>query len=284
MSNPICTPRMATATVALLAAVLFPGGFAQDVDPVALLAGPFAREVKMRLELPEPEQQAYAQILQQALRQAGIHELGPQYVLMVDRSSAVQAVFIYWLASERVARFVGAAPASTGRPGTYDHFYTPLGVFAHTPANMDFRAEGTRNDQGIRGYGVKGMRVYDFGWVEAERGWGPHGTSLMRLQVHATDPDLLEKFLGNERSKGCIRIPATLNTFIDRYGLLDADYEAEVKEGRQLWVLRPDREQTPWPGRYLVVVDSGRTARPNWVTVILSSASPSISPESSDKC
>jgi len=268
----------------LAAAVFLTSAWASELDPVALLAGPFAREVKMRLELPAPEQQAYAQLLQHALAQAGMHELAPQYVLLVDRSAAVQAIFIYWLASERVAYFVGAAPASTGRPGTYDHFYTPLGVFAHTLANMDFRAEGTRNDQGIRGYGVKGMRVYDFGWVEAERGWGPPGTSLMRLQVHATDPDLLEKYLGHQRSKGCIRIPATLNTFIDRYGLLDADYEAEVKEGRQLWVLRPDREPTPWPGRYLVVVDSERATRPIWSTVSLESVSPSRSIRGSVNC
>ena len=218
----------------------------------------------MRLEVPQAEQHTYAQALQRSLAQAGLHELSPQYVLLVDRSAAVQAAFIYWLASDGVAHFVGAAPASTGRPGAYDHFYTPLGVFAHSLANMDFRAEGTRNAQGVRGYGIKGMRVYDFGWVEAERGWGPPGKGIMRLQAHATDPDLLEKHLGRARSKGCIRIPATLNTFIDRYGLLDADYEVAVKEGRHLWVLRPDREPTPWPGRYLVVIDLGRTARPDW--------------------
>src|SRR6185369_13179427 len=109
--------------------------------------------------------------------------------------------------------------------------------------------------------------------VEAERGWGPPGRSLMRLQVHATDPDLLERHLGHQRSKGCIRIPATLNTFIDHNGLLDADYEAELKEGRNLWVLRPDREPTRWPGRYLVVVDSGRTVSPNWLTVNLAPTS-----------
>ncbi len=284
MSKAIWMSNVVTGLVALLAAVLPPSALSQEVDPVTLLAGPFAREVKMRLEPPELEQQAYAQLLRQALGQAGIEEVDPQYVLLVDRSPAVQAVFVYWLASARIARFVGATRASTGRPGAYDHFLTPLGVFAHTPANMDFRAEGTRNDQGIRGYGARGMRVYDFGWVEAERGWGPHGRSLMRLQVHATDPELLEKFLGHARSKGCVRIPTTLNAFVDRYGLLDADYEAAVKEGRPLWVLRPDRTPTPWPGRYLVVVDSGRTTAPEWVAGSLTSASPSTSLPGSAHC
>jgi len=253
-----------TVAALLGAAVLAASVWAQALNPGTSLSVLFMREVDKRLEVPESEQRVYAQALQRTLAQAGLHALPPQYVLLVDRSPAVQAAFIYGLASDGVAHFVGATRASTGRPGTYDYFYTPLGVFAHTLDNMDFRAEGTRNARGIRGYGVKGMRVYDFGWVEAERGWGPPGKSLMRLQVHATDPDLLEKHLGRARSKGCIRIPATLNTFIDRYGLLDADYEAEAKEGRQLRVLRPDREPTPWPGRYLVVVDSGRKARPSW--------------------
>jgi hypothetical protein len=36
-------------------------------------------------------------------------------------------------------------------------------VFEHTLDNPDFRAEGTVNEFGIRGYGTKGMRIFDFG-------------------------------------------------------------------------------------------------------------------------
>jgi hypothetical protein len=86
----------------------------------------------------------------------------------------------------------------------------------------------------------------------------------MRLQLHATDPDLLEPLLGVRRSKGCIRIPASLNLFIDRHGLLDAEYERALLEGRHFWVLRADRTPAPTPGRYLVIVDSQRAARPDW--------------------
>jgi hypothetical protein len=129
---------------------------------------------------------------------------------------------------------------------------------------MDYRAEGTRNALGIRGYGVQGMRVYDFGWVPGERTWGRGGISPMRLQMHATDPDILEQWLGERRSKGCIRISATLNVFIDRYGLLDADYERAASEDNHLWVLRPDRVPTVTPGRYLVVIDSMQRVRPDW--------------------
>jgi hypothetical protein len=257
--------RAARVCAALLIAAVFACGARDgEPDPASALAARFAKEVTMRLEPPHADREFYGEALRRSLAEHGLSALPSQYVLLVDRSAAVQAAFIYWLDASGAAHFVGAASASTGRPGAYDHFYTPVGVFVHTLDNMDFRAEGTRNAQGVRGYGIKGMRVYDFGWVEAERGWKPPGKSIMRLQVHATDPDLLEKSLGRARSKGCIRIPASLNVFIDRYGLLDANYEAAMKEGRHLWVLRADREPTPWPGRYLVVVDSGRKIRPGW--------------------
>jgi hypothetical protein len=86
----------------------------------------------------------------------------------------------------------------------------------------------------------------------------------MRLQVHATDPEFLEPLLGRARSKGCIRIPATVDEFMDRHGILDADYEEEARSGRSNWVLRADRTTTHWPGRYLVVIDSGSLKRPAW--------------------
>ena len=52
--------------------------------------------------------------------------------------------------------------------------------------------------------------------------------------------------------------------FLDRHGLLDADYEAAAAAGSDVPVLRGDRVATLFPGRFLVVVDSGRDARPSW--------------------
>ena len=227
----------------------------------------FKREIDVRLEVPQREQAEYAKRLDAALARAGVEDARPQYFLLVDRSPRVQAAFLYWRSSEGMFQLIGATPAATGRPGEYEHFLTPLGVFAHSLANLDFRAEGTRNELGILGYGAKGMRIYDFGWVEAERSWAPGGAGVMRLQVHSTDPDLLESELGAWRSKGCIRIPALFNIFIDRYGLLDADYEAALRAGYRLWMLREDRVATATPGRWLVVVDSLRSVRPRWAVV-----------------
>jgi hypothetical protein len=63
----------------------------------------------------------------------------------------------------------------------------------------------------------------------------------MRLQMHATDPDFLEKRLGERASNGCRRISATLNRFIDRYGLIDADYGQVARHGRFAGTERPSR-------------------------------------------
>jgi hypothetical protein len=73
---------------------------------------------------------------------------------------------------------------------------------------------------------------------------GDHAVIQARLQMHATDPDQLERRLGTAQSKGCIRIPASLNIFLDRFSVLDQDYEQGLDEGRRLWVLRRDRSST----------------------------------------
>lgn len=251
-------------TIALL---LTASDVSADTENGAALAINFQHEVDIRLDPPPEVQARYAQLLEASLKNTWTSINESQYVLLVDRSPNVQAIFLYWIDSLVLPahfNFIGASPVSTGRPGKFDYFITPLGVFAHTLENRDFRAEGTKNTFGIRGYGRKGTRVFDFGWVQGTRGWGDDGMGQMRLLLHATDPDYLEHHLGMAMSKGCVRIPATLNKFIDQYGLIDEDYEQAMKQGTKLWVLRPDRTPTPWSGRYLVIIDSGEANRPLW--------------------
>jgi hypothetical protein len=252
---------MAGSLALLLAAA--PRAAAQPVMQPADLALAYAREVDKRLLPPPPEQAHYALLMTRALAAAGVLVGRDQFVVLVDRSAQVQAAMVWWLPTAGAAQMIGASPASTGRPSGFEHFETPTGVFEHTLDHPDFRAEGTRNEFGIRGYGDKGLRVYDFGWVMGRRGWAP-GEQLMRLQLHATDRERLEPRLGERASKGCIRIPATMNRFIDRHAVLDAAYDEALARGQKFWVLRPDREPTPWSGRYLVVIDSDRKARPTW--------------------
>lgn len=259
--------RLRLLASALLVTVLAPTAQAQDstYETGLDLRSAFAAQVDRRFEIPEEEARRYAVLLEIALYEAKLFPLRAQFFVLIDRNPHVQAAMIYWRSPLGNLYLIGASPASTGLPGSYEHFETPLGVFDHTIANPDYRAEGTLNELGIRGLGREGMRVYDFGWQIAKRGWGTGGESPMRLLMHATDPQWLEEKLGRAMSKGCIRIPATLDEFIDRYGILDADYERAAAEGKRFWVLRSDREPTPWSGRYLVIVDTQRTERPDWV-------------------
>ena len=80
-------------------------------------------------------------------------------------------------------------------------------------------------------------------------------------------PLSLEPRLGRVASKGCIRIPATLNAFLDVHGVLDADYEAAAASGERLWILKANRQTIPWPGRNRVIVDSLAAERPSLVAL-----------------
>jgi len=251
------------AALAVVLATLCAGSALAGLAAPFALADVFRAQVNPRLEPPPDEARRYGELALGTLAQADI-ALAPQYVVLVDRSPNVQAIFIYWLGDGAAPFLVGVAAASTGRGGEFDHFETPLGVFELTTDNPDFRAEGTRNKLGIRGYGTKGMRVFDLGWQQARRLWGPGGIGTMRLQMHATDPDLLEPRLGSAQSKGCIRIPASLNRLLDHFGVLDANYLAAAARGSPMWVLPADQTPVEGPGRYLIIVDSGRADRPAW--------------------
>lgn len=235
---------------ALLLLTLIPS-VAQDARD---LARRFQSEVTRRLDPPPEEQWLYSTLVPDLPG-------GSQYVAIVDRSPFVQALFLYWVAPNGAWHFIGASPVSTGRAGRFDYFETPLGLFPHTLDNLDFRAEGTLNENGIRGYGRKGMRVFDLGWVPQNKGWGNRAVIPMRLQMHATDPDALEPRLGEARSKGCIRIAASLNLFLDRHGILDADYQ---QAAQRPYMMRPDWNPVPTPGRYVAVVETDRLWRPDW--------------------
>lgn len=241
---------------------LLSAGFGATEHDEFQLASEFQRHVDRRLRVPEIEQHAYEDLLARSLD--SLERSTPQYVVLVDRNQFVQAAMILLILPDGGFEFIGASPVSTGKPGKFDHFVTPVGVFEHKIDNPDFRAEGTLNEFGIRGYGRKGMRVYDFGWQKARKGWDGRSEGILRLQMHATDPDRLERKLGTWQSKGCVRIPATLNTFIDRYGILDGDYETAMAQGRGFWVLSNTRKATPWSGKYLVVVETDRKQRPAW--------------------
>ena len=101
------------------------------------------------------------------------------------------------------------------------------------------------------------------GWTEVA---GKPDRIPIRLMLHATDPDKLEQRLGRPASQGCVRVPATMNRFLDRHGVLDADYErAATTDIKFRALLLPGREPSPLAGNTLIVVDSSE--RPQVVAV-----------------
>jgi hypothetical protein len=260
---------------ALVLAVAMPATADPSTYALANWRTQFSREVGEQLNVPLEQQQQIFKHVQQALADANLGTLEAQTFVVIDRSPQVQAAFVLLLSPANGWQWLGATAVSTGKPGAFEHFFTPLGVFLHTPNNPDFRSEGTYNSNHIRGYGERGMRVFDFGWQLAERGWGAGGSSKMRLAMHATDPDRLARRLGTVASEGCIRIPAKLNRFLDTHGVLDADYEAAATANQPARVLRADRLPLPWPGRYMVIIDSETSERPAWSQAALPPTAPS---------
>lgn len=186
----------------------------------------------------------------------------PQLILAVDRNPAVQQLRVIFTAPDAPWAIIGGGKVSTGRAGRYGYFITPTGVFPHTDGILDYRALGTYNENHIRGLGRKGSRVWDFGWQEAEEGWRPGDMGEIRLLVHATDPDVLEPRLGRPDSKGCVRVSAAMNVFLDRHAVLDADYLRNAAIDRRIAaLLTPDLVPTTFAGRYLVVFDSSEEPR-----------------------
>jgi hypothetical protein len=225
---------------------------------IAALRADMAAEVPGLLRLAPGRPALLTARAQAMLRATGTTIDAPQLVVVVDRNPAAETLALMAARPDGPWALIGAAHVSTGQAGRKDYYITPTGVFAHTGAILDFRAEGTFNEHHVRGLGLAGMRVWDFGWQWALKGWHTDGEGGdIRLQMHATDPALLESRLGRPASEGCIRVSSAMNRFLDRHGVLDADYErAAVDDIRYRALLKPDRRPSPLAGRLLVVVDT----------------------------
>lgn len=226
---------------------------------ITRLRADFAREVPSRLTTPAPGEALMPQRAAAVVAARGKLVIDrPQLAVVVDRNPRVQVLWLVVARPDAAWAVIGRSRISTGETNHFDHYITPVGVFLNTDAILGFRAQGTFNENHIRGYGVKGMRVWDFGWQSAEKGWrADRERGDIRLEMHATDPDRLERRLGRPDSQGCVRIPAALNRFFDRRGVIDRDYErAAVEDIRFRALLLPDRNPSPLAGRAMIVIDS----------------------------
>jgi hypothetical protein len=195
-------------------------------SPAAALQAALEREVPRFILLTPQSQAAVIGRTARAIETAGIVIDQPQLLLAVDRNPAVQEMHLV-LARPDGERWevIGGSHVSTGKPGRREHFKTPIGVFLNDGSILGYRAQGTYNENHIRGLGVQGMRVWDFGWQTTDN-WHTEGTmTQIRLEMHATDPDVLEPRIGRPDSEGCVRVPTALNRFLEHYGIIDADLE-----------------------------------------------------------
>jgi hypothetical protein len=236
-------------------------GTAEVVAEIGRLRKSLAAEVPQLVPLTPDSDRRWTRLARAQLAATHTEILRPQLIVVVDRSVKVQQLALIVAQPDDPYDVIGVVHVSTGQSGRFDHYVTPTGVFRHTDAILDYRAQGTYNENHIRGLGLKGMRVWDFGWQWAHKGWSPAvGKPLeiqIRLEMHATDPAVLEQRIGRTASQGCVRIPSTMNRFLDRHGVLDAIYErAAVTDIRYRALLLRDRTESSLAGDALVVVDS----------------------------
>src|SRR4051794_28796337 len=142
------------------------GGFQASL---AVLRGLMQREVPGLLRLSAAHKWRLLDLATALLQQVPDPGLDkPQALLIVDRNPAVQEMLVVGAFPGKPWEVIGATHVSTGKPGRKEHFLTPVGVFRNTTGILGYRAEGTRNENGIRGLGTKGMRVWDFGWQQTD--------------------------------------------------------------------------------------------------------------------
>jgi len=226
--------------------------------PVATLRADMAREVPAEIRATSADDGSWIARTEAEFAASPYKISTPQLILAVDRNPAVQQLRVIFANPTGPWQVIGGGKVSTGVAGVRGYFITPTGVFPHTAGILDYRALGTYNEEHIRGLGIKGRRVWDFGWQTAVEGWRTDGeTNEMRLAIHATDPDVFEQFLGRPASQGCVRVSAPMNVFLDRHAVLDADYLRHAAYDRAFAaILPPDGDPFPYPGTYMVVFDS----------------------------
>lgn len=218
-----------------------------------------------QLKKSQPVSPEYNQVLQKEVTSylndapATFDKSLSQYFVLVDSAFKQQNLIVaFWDSNTKTFQLSPTmTKVSTGRTGSAQHFITPIGWVEQLPENGTYRAEGTKNQNGIRGYGAKGMRVWDFGWQNAYTGWlKKPEIRQIRMQMHATDPQFLEQRLGNPASQGCLRLAAETNQFIDKHGLIDR----KIENSTQAWTLRKDRTSVANAGSFVLVINTDPTS------------------------
>lgn len=188
---------------------------------------------------------------------ANFDKKNSQYFIVVDSSFKKQNLMLaFWDSSTQSFQLSSnLTKVSTGNIGRVHYYITPTGWVEQIPENGTYRAQGTKNENGIRGYGAKGMRVWDFGWQNAYTGWMKRPeVHQIRMQMHATDPQFLEQRLGNPASQGCIRLSAETNQFLDNHAIIDKN----IENSSMAWSLKKERSKVDNQGSFVLVINSDK--------------------------
>lgn len=185
-------------------------------------------------------------------------QITPHHLFIIVDRGPKQLLMVVYPETESDWTLVKASHVSTGKPGRKEHFKTPTGIYIYDGDILGYRALGTFNENHIRGIGLKGSRVWDFGWQTTED-WRSHtNTMKIRMEMHATDPANLEHRLGRPDSEGCIRIPSGMNKFLDTFGVLDEKTNSLALSGDRRWssLLGPSHKYLSIAGSDFIIIDS----------------------------
>jgi hypothetical protein len=214
-------------------------GRAADICTPYELAQRYRDHVDRRLVIPADQVGLYCGALEEDLIDHEDALRQPQYLLMVDSNPNVQAALLFWRLMPGHHQLIGASPVSTAGPVPPSRLNCAQGLYDQARVRPAAAvARGSR-------------RIYEF---ESRGDAGP-ARSHRQLQARAAQGRSAQS-LGSALSDGCILLPASLIAFLDEYGVLDA--AAHAGNGRA------NRAVLPFPGRYLLMLDSDRDDRPPW--------------------
>ena len=233
--------------IAVAASCLPLAGQAAGIYTPYELAQRYRHQVDLQLSLPAEEVRLYAAAAEEELIDYDEVLRAPQYLLVVDSNPNVQAAFLFWRLMAGHFQLIGASPVSTAGPLRSPRLESPHGLFDQTHSAAAVHSAATPS---------RSLRIYDFNSRRAHVAPGSAGRLDRRLQARAADRQSV-RFLGSARSDGCILLPASLVSFLDEFGVLDAGTASTAAAAA-------GRQRLPYPGRYLLVIDSERDERPPW--------------------
>ena len=179
------------------------------LDPIDVKYAAARLQAKLLQQVQDPVRQSPASVqrwITLARAMLAAHDTPidrAQVVVVVDRNPLVQQLALIVAQPDAPWIMLGGTHVPAGQPNRYGYYRTPTGVFLHDGSVLDYRAQGTFNENHIRGLGVKGMRIWDFGWQWADKGWLHTGErGQIRLLMHATDPAYLARRIGRPASEG----------------------------------------------------------------------------------